>query len=65
MFVNKTSALDTRIDRYENCRNCNRRFVTRQPQKYFVREVKPPNEDIQDNFSRDGKTGLTIHKEAG
>lgn len=63
MFVNGTQAMPTRVDRYEICRNknCGRKFLTRQPQKVFVREVKPVSEEI----SSAGNKGLTIYRSAG
>lgn len=41
MFAYRTTALETRIIRYEHCRNCGKRFVTRQAQSEIVREVSP------------------------
>jgi hypothetical protein len=39
MFAYRTSGLATRVDRYEQCRKCGKKFVTRQPAKVIVREV--------------------------
>lgn len=41
MFIYRTTSLETRIIRYEHCRNCGKRFVTRQAQSEIVREVSP------------------------
>lgn len=61
MFVNGTQASNTRVDRYEVCRNCGKKFLTRQPQKVFVREVKP----VEDNLSSGGKPALTVLRHVG
>lgn len=60
MFVNKTQGLQTRIDRYETCRNCSRKFVTRQPQKVFVREISQTDE-----VSSGGNHHLTVRHGVG
>ena len=39
MFSYRVSKLDTRIIRYERCRNCQKKFVTRQPNAEIVREI--------------------------
>lgn len=61
MFVNGTQVLNTRVDRYERCRNCKKTFITRQPPKVFVREVGSTNEEI----SSAGKEALSIYNAAG
>lgn len=53
MFVNKTMSLATRVDRYETCRVCDKTYLTRQPQKVFVREI-----------SSGGNELLSIHRES-
>lgn len=39
MFAYRTTTLDTRILRYEQCRNCARKFLTRQQHAEIIREV--------------------------
>jgi len=41
MFAYRTTTLNTRVIRYETCRNCGRKFITRQLHAEIVREVKP------------------------
>lgn len=43
LFANKTTTGKYTITRYEECRNprCSRRFITKQPHREIVREVKP------------------------
>lgn len=61
MFVNGTQVFNTRVDRYERCRNCNKTFITRQPRKVFVREVRPSDDEV----SSAGKVGLNVFSAAG
>lgn len=44
MFAYHTTTLETRIVRYERCRNCSRKFVTRQPHAEIVREITKADE---------------------
>lgn len=39
MFAYRTDTLDTRIIRYEQCRACSRKFVTRQQHAEIIREI--------------------------
>lgn len=47
MFIYKTTALDTRVVRYEECRNkkCRKRFLTKQPHREIIREIVSDDED--------------------
>lgn len=62
MFVKRTYGLETRTLRREKCRNpnCGKKFITRQPQKEFVREVLPDDEE-----SSSVHPSLTLHRDAG
>jgi DNA-directed RNA polymerase subunit RPC12/RpoP len=62
MFVYRTENLQTRVERYENCRICKKTFITHQPQKVFVREV--PSSDSEE-LSAAGNHHLTLRRESG
>jgi len=61
MFVTGTRTRDTSISRYVACRNCGKRFVSRQPKDpgTLIREI-----DADDESSSSGHERLTIHRDA-
>jgi hypothetical protein len=63
LFVNGTHTGSSKIDRYVVCRNrsCGKRFVSRQPPAFLLREIEKP---IEDNFSSPGNEVLTLFRDS-